>query len=106
MEAVKKSNDIDQIQKLLREASRVYSNLHSHALKAGVEIPLEARLALYGDNISWTDDLIGTGIDVSSWQEDGFVMVDAFPDIQTDMDIEFEKAIQNAVNKYGANISF
>lgn len=97
METVKDSNDVEQIQKLLREAARVYSNLHSHACKAGVEIPVEARLSLYGNDFSWSDDLIGAGVDITAWQEDGFVLVDAFPDVKEDMDIEFEKAIQEAV---------
>ena len=98
VESIKESNDAELIQKLLRESARVYSNLHSHACKAGVEIPVEARLSLYGNDVTWSDDLIGAGIDVSSWQEDGFVLVDAFPDVKDDMDAEFEKAIQEAVN--------
>eukprot|EP00210_Caulerpa_lentillifera_P001261 g1217.t1 len=103
VETSTESKDIEQIQKLLREAARVYSNLYSHACKAGVEIPVEAKMSLFGNDLTWTDDLIATGVDRTDWEEDGFVLVDVFPDVKEDLDAEFENAIKEAVKATEAN---
>lgn len=103
VETTKESNDVEQIQKLLRESARVYSNLYSHACKAGVEIPVEAKMSVFGNDLTWTDDLIAAGVDRTDWQEDGFVLVDVFPDVKEDLDAEFENAINEAVIATEAN---
>lgn len=93
MDEAKSSEDIDQIQKLLRETARVYSNLHSHALKAGIDIPKETRLMLYGQDLMYADDMIGSNVDMEDWNEEGFIIVDAFPDVKDELD----KALFDAV---------
>lgn len=86
MEDAKSAEDIDQIQKLLWEAARVYSNLHAHALKAGIEIPKETRLLLYGRDLMFDDEMIGSSVELDDWNEDGFIVVDAFPDVKDELD--------------------
>lgn len=96
VEEAKSSEDIDQIQKLLRETARVYSNLHSHALKAGIDIPKETRLMLYGRDLMYADDMIGSNIDMEDWNEEGFIIVDAFPDVKDELDKALFDAIMSS----------
>ncbi|GMH40613.1 hypothetical protein BSKO_08517 [Bryopsis sp. KO-2023] len=103
IEDAKGSDDIDKIQKLIREASRVYSNLHAHACKAGIEIPKETRLMLYGQDLLWADDMIASGTEIEEWQEDGFIVVDAFPDVKDELDKVLFDAVMASAKSTGVS---
>eukprot|EP00803_Ostreobium_quekettii_P004579 evm.model.scf_431.1 EVM.evm.TU.scf_431.1 scf_431:11385-13403(-) len=107
VEASKASDDAEHIQNLLLSAARVYTTVHTHASKAGIEIPAEARLSLYGRDLIWSEDMVATaGGEWDDWQEDGFVVVDAFPDTKDEMHQAIIDAVMAASSNEASGISF
>lgn len=96
MESAIVSSSTETVQKLLKEAARVYSNLHTHATKADIEVPFEARMNLYGKDNVWSHDIVQNPIDLNDWHEEGFVLVDAFPDEKDEIQQSFEEALKQS----------